>query len=350
MSQQKVDLRSDTVTRPTPAMRRAMAEAEVGDDVFGDDPTVRALEEEAARRLGKEAALFVPSGTMANEIAIAVQAGLGDEVLVEATSHVILYEGGAPAALAGAQLWPLTGDRGLPSVDDLNAAIRPEDSHCPRSRLFCLENTHNRGGGRVLPAAEVRALLSAARAHGLLAHLDGARIWNAAVASGTSEAELAAPFDTVAACFSKGLGAPIGSVVAGSRAFLREAHRWRKRLGGGMRQAGILAAAALHALEHHRDRLREDHAHARRLAEGLAELPGLAIDPARVETNIVVMGVSEGAAAPAQWVSALEAEGVRIVPFGRRGLRAVTHLDVDAAGIDRALAVFRAHAARLARG
>lgn len=343
-----VDLRSDTVTRPTPEMRRAMAEAEVGDDVFGDDPTVRALESETARILGMEAALFVPSGTMGNEVAIAAHTERGDEVLCDATCHVFLYEGGGPALLSGVQLNPLPGDRGLPAVDTLRRSIRPLDSHHPVSRLLCLENTHNRAGGRVLPFEEVRALTAAARDLGLKRHLDGARLWNASVVSGIPESEWAGLFDTVSVCFSKGLGAPVGSAVAGPREWISRAHHYRKRFGGGMRQAGIIAAGALHALRHHRERLAEDHSRARWLAEGLAGLPGIEIDPASVETNIVVVPLRPGAAAPVSWCRELAEHGVRAVPFGFEGIRLVTHLDVTDEGVERALRAFRTVAPRLA--
>jgi threonine aldolase len=339
--QRLVDLRSDTVTRPTPAMRAAMAEAEVGDDVFGDDPTVRALEEETARLLGKEAALFVPSGTMGNEIAIAAHTERGDEVICEATCHVFLYEGGGPALLSGVQLHPLPGDRGLLSSEAVRRAIRAPDAHHPVSRLLCLENTHNRAGGRVLPFSAVRELTEAAHALGLKCHLDGARLWNASAADGVVESTWAALFDSVSVCFSKGLGAPVGSAVAGERSWITRAHHYRKRFGGGMRQAGIIAAGALHALRHHRARLGDDHRRARRLAEGLAGLPGLELDPARVETNIVVVPLSARAAPPAQWCSALVERRVLAVPFGLDGIRLVTHLDVDDDGVDQTLAAFR---------
>jgi threonine aldolase len=344
----RVDLRSDTVTRPTPEMRRAMAEAEVGDDVFGDDPTVQRLEEETAQLLGCEAALFVPSGTMGNQVSIAIHTDRGDEVICEATAHIFLYEAAAPAMISGVQLHPLRGERGLIALDDLRGAVRSVDPHFPRSRLLCLENTHNRAGGRVLPFEAVQALTVEARRHGLSLHLDGARLWNAAVRSGRPEWEWAALFETVSVCFSKGLGAPVGSAVAGPRALVERARFVRKRLGGGMRQAGIIAAGALHALRHHRARLEEDHRRARRLAHDLAETPGFALDPAEVETNIVVGRLAAGAADPAIWVDRLRARGVGVVPFGARALRMVTHLDLDDAGLEFAVREVRAVARDLA--
>ncbi len=333
----RVDLRSDTVTRPTPAMREAMAGAEVGDDVFGDDPTVQALEIEVARILGKEAALFVPSGTMANAVAVATHTRRGDEVLLEETAHVFQYEGAGSAALAGVQLWPIPGDRGMPTMEQVVSRIRGVDVHYPVSRLLCLENTHNRAGGRVLPQDAVEELATAAHQRGLQVHLDGARLWNAAVASNTPEAELASPFDSVSVCFSKGLGAPVGSALAGTSTFIDEARNVRKRLGGGMRQAGILAAGAIHSLAHHRERLADDHARAQRLAAGIASLTGLSVPSDRTETNIVVADVQSGE--PARWLEALAVREVFAVPFGGRGIRFVTHLDVGDDHIDAALGV-----------
>lgn len=342
-----VDLRSDTVTRPTLAMRAAMAEAEVGDDVYREDPTVRRLEEEVAALLGKEAALFVPSGTMANQIAMQLHLRPGDEVIAGEHAHVVLYESGALGALAGAQ-HVVVGRGGLFDVDDVEAAIA-RDYYAPRTRLVTLENTHNRAGGRVWPHDRVEAICARARAHGLATHLDGARIWNAAIATGRSEQTLARPFDTVAVCFSKGLGAPVGSAIAGTVEAMREALRIRKRMGGGMRQAGMLAAAALHALAHHRARLAEDHAHARSLAEGLVAA-GYRVEP--VETNIVLFALPDGASvgspsgSPSALAERARRENVLVSPFGPSQLRAVTHLDVDGAGIRRAIEVLARLVAR----
>jgi threonine aldolase len=335
-----VELRSDTFTRPTPAMRQAMASADVGDDVWGEDPTARALEARAAELLGKEAALFVTSGTMANQIALLLHCRPGDEVIVGRGAHVRLYESGAGSAWAGVQMAEIGGSDGTFDAAELEAAILPPDRNLPRTRLVALENTHNRGGGRIWPREQTAAVVDRARAHGLALHLDGARIWNAAAASGVSERELAAPFDTVSACFSKGLGAPVGSVIAGTREAIDRALRLRKMLGGGMRQVGVLCAAALHALAHHRARLADDHANARHLARGLAAIDGVRTDPARVETNIVMFEVQP---IPAVELSRRLAErGVRIAPIAAQRLRAVTHLDIDAAGIDRALEAVRA--------
>ena len=331
-----VELRSDTFTRPTAAMRAAMASAEVGDDVWGEDPTAAALERRAADILGKEAALFVPSGTMANQIALLLHCRPGDDVIVGRGSHTRLYESGAGAAWAGVQFTEIGSTDGTFDAAALDEACLPPDRNLPRTRLVALENTHNRGGGRVWPAGQLAAVVAEARSRGLALHLDGARIWNAAVATGRAERELAAPFDTVSACFSKGLGAPVGSALAGSAEAIERARRFRKMLGGGMRQAGILCAAALHALEHHRARLADDHASARRLAEGLARLPGIRIDPATVQTNIVIFELERVTAA--ELAKRAEAAGVRVAPIAPRRLRAVTHLDVDTAGIDLALA------------
>jgi threonine aldolase len=322
-----IDLRSDTVTKPTPAMRRAIAEAEVGDDVFRDDPTVMELERRVASHLGKEAGLFVASGTMGNQIAVAVHTRPGDEVLLEERSHVFLYEAGAPAVISGVQVRTLPGRDGLVTADTLRASLRPRDVHFCESRLLVFENTHNRAGGRVLPIDGMRATAELAREWGLCVHLDGARLWNASIATGIPEARYAALCDSVSVCFSKGMGAPVGSVLCGSAEFIERGRHVRKRMGGGMRQAGILAAAGLYALDHHRDRLAEDHRRARRLAIILSEMEALEIDPATVETNIIVIGIRIGV--PERWCEAMARRGVRIVPFGPGALRAVTHLDVD---------------------
>jgi threonine aldolase len=332
-----IDLRSDTVTKPTDAMREAMARAAVGDDVFGDDPTVKELEAETAAVLGKEAALFTPSGTMANQIAIRCQTEPGDEIFVEAGAHIYYYEAGGPAVLSGVMCRCLEGRRGIFSAGQLEAALRPADVHFPRARLVCLENTHNRGGGKVWTLEQVRDVAVAARQHGLHLHLDGARLWNAAAAAGVPERDYAAEFDTVNVCFSKGLGAPVGSALAGSRVVIERARRVRKLLGGGMRQAGIIAAGALFALRHHRARLGQDHANARRLAAGLATVPALEIDPAEVETNMVRFKVKSMPAA--QLVERLAARGVLVLAVGPDTIRAVTSLMVSAEDIDGAVRI-----------
>jgi threonine aldolase len=320
-----IDLRSDTVTRPTAAMREAMARAEVGDDVFGEDPTVHALEEEVARVTGKDAALFVPSGTMANQLAIATQTRPGDEVIVGQWAHPVLYEGGAGAALSGVQ-FAVAGSGGLFDPKDVDAALQPPAYWSPRSSLVTIENTHNRAGGRVWPVERARAVAAHARSLGLATHMDGARLWNASAASGVEVSALCAPFDTVSVCFSKGLGAPVGSAFAGARKLVEEARRLRKRWGGGMRQAGILAAGALHALHHHRARLVDDHANARTFAASLSAAGGMHVDAAAVETNIVNIDVDAPADGIAREAFAL---GLAINASAPRRLRAVTHLDVS---------------------
>jgi threonine aldolase len=330
-----VDLRSDTITQPTAAMRHAIAEAEVGDDVFGDDPTVNELERHVAERLGKEAALFVSSGTMANQLAVKIHTQPGDEILLEAEAHIYYYEAGGPAALSGVTCHLIPGQRGVFTADQVRANLRPADIHCPPSRLICIENTHNRGGGTVWPLEAIREVAQVAEEKGLTMHMDGARLWNASVASGIPEREYAAHFRTVSVCFSKGLGAPVGSALVGPAEDIERARRFRKQWGGGMRQVGLLAAGALYALEHHRDRLADDHANARRLAQGLAEIPGIELDPDEVETNIVFFRVRS---APAQEIAErLETQGVRLLALGPDRLRAVTNLMVDRTGIERAL-------------
>jgi threonine aldolase len=336
-----IDLRSDTATRPTPAMRKAMAAAEVGDDMFGEDPTVNALQQEVARLTGKEAALFVSSGTMGNQLAIHVQTRPGDEVIVGEGAHPQWFEAGAAAVLSGIQ-FAVAGKGGLFTADEMEAQVKPEAYYQPRTRLVSVENTHNRAGGRVFPQSDARAIAERARKLGLAAHLDGARIWNASVATGMSVEALCAPFDTVSVCFSKGLGAPVGSAFCGPKALVQEARRARKMWGGAMRQAGILAAAAVFALKHHRERLAEDHEHARLLGQRLAGGPGVSIDQDRIETNIVNIDV-DGAAAE---VARLAREGgVAISATGPHRLRAVTHLDVSRADIETAASVLAKAAA-----
>jgi len=333
-----IDLRSDTVTRPTPAMRRAMAEAAVGDDVLGDDPTVNTLERRVAERLGKEAAVYMPSGTMTNQTAIRAHTEPGDEIILEAVAHSYFFEGGGPAALSGVSCRLLAGERGIFTAEQVRAAVRPRNYHYPFSKLVCVENTHNRGGGSIWPLERIAEVEKAAREAGLAMHMDGARLWNASVATGIPEREYAKYFDSVSVCFSKGLGAPVGSALAGTAKFIDRARRFRKMFGGGMRQAGIIAAGALFALENHRARLAEDHANARRLAEGIARLPGVALDPTTVETNIVIFRTST--MPPAEWMARLKALGVLVLAGSADTIRAVTHLDVSAAQIDEAIAAF----------
>lgn len=359
-----VDLRSDTVTRPSPAMRRAIAEAAVGDDVLGDDPTVNRLQERAAELLGKPAALFVPSGSMANQVAIRSVTEPGDEIICHRWTHSYNYECGGPAALSGCSMKHLDGPRGIFTAADVQAAVNPPDSHFARSRMVIVENTNNRGGGSVWPVEQVREVGEAARRLGLHVHLDGARLMNACVAAGCKPAEFTRHVDSVSMCFSKGLGAPVGSIVAGEKAFIERAHRFRKMFGGGMRQAGILAAAALYAIAHNIERLAEDHANARLLAEAIAGLPGIRLNPEEVETNIVYFGVDDGAnvarppsagappvarppsavsATPAQrFVEQLHDLGVWMFDVGPDRVRAVTHMDVSREHIDRAIEAIRA--------
>lgn len=341
-----VDLRSDTVTRPSAEMRAAIAAAEVGDDVLGDDPTVLRLQERVAGLLGTEASLFVPSGTMANQVAIRAATEPGDEIILDAGTHSFNFEGGGAAALAGCSMRTIHGERGVFSAAQLTAAVRPTDHHFPRSRMVIVENTNNRGGGTVWPVAGVREVAEAARRHGLHVHIDGARLLNACVAAGVAATDHTQHADSVSLCFSKGLGAPVGSIVAGRAAFIDRTHRFRKMFGGGMRQAGVLAAAALYAVEHNVDRLAEDHANARRLAEGLAQLPGIHVDPAHVDTNIVLVEVDESLGTTADFVQRLREHDVWVLVSGPQQIRAVTHLDVSQSQIDRALAVFE----RLCRG
>ncbi|HXD96962.1 MAG TPA: GntG family PLP-dependent aldolase [Candidatus Acidoferrum sp.] len=337
----EVDLYSDTVTRPTPEMRRFMCEAEVGDEQKFEDPTVNLLQEMVADLLGKEAAVFLPSGTMCNEIALRVHCRPGEEMLAHRTAHPIHFESGGPAALAGVNVAPLDGARGQFDPATLEAAIRPDFRHYPRSRLVWVEQTSNLGGGSIWPLERVRAVTDVARRHGLSAHLDGARLMNAVVASGIAAREWAGLFDSAWIDFTKGLGAPVGAALAGSREFIAEAWRLKQQMGGAMRQAGIIAAGGVYALRHHVKRLAEDHANARRLAEGLAKLPGVTIEPASVETNLVFFELTGRLDAPTL-VERMLARGVRMGAMGPRTIRAVTHLDVSAAHIERTLDAARA--------
>ena len=330
-----VDLRSDTVTRPTPAMRRAMADAEVGDDVFGEDPTVRRLEARVAEILGKEAGLFVPSGVMGNQIAIRVHTRSGDEAVVAERSHIYHYEAAAPAALWGVQLRPVGDATGVLTAADVEAVVQGGHDWEARTALVCLENTVNKAGGTAISPEAVAPVAEAAQRHGLALHLDGARLWNAAVALDLPEADLAAPFDTVNVCLSKGLGAPVGSVLVGSEAHVGAARRARKLLGGGMRQVGVLAAAGLVALDD-RPQLADDHARAARLAEAVAGLDGAFRLVREPQTNIVLFDTLRQTAA--ETLAALEREGVRLVAFGPHTVRATLHRDVDDTGIDHAIA------------
>ena len=328
-----IDLRSDTVTQPSRAMREAMANASVGDDVYGEDPTVIELERRTADILGKEAALFVPSGTMGNQIALLVHTRPGDEVIIGEGAHVAFYESGAGAALAGVQ-FATAGTGGLFDAHELSLAVKPVADYHPRSSLVCLENTHNRAGGRIFPQAAAEAVVKRARELGLSSHLDGARLWHAALVSGRTEAELAAPFDTVNVCFSKGLGAPVGSALAGTKDAMLRARRFRKMLGGGMRQAGILAAGALFALEQQRARLTLDHDGAREFARILQGAPGVQVVPP--ETNIVAIRLASAGPRAAEVVLRARTLGVLINATAEHALRAVMHLDVTPEQVKRA--------------
>jgi threonine aldolase len=328
-----IDLRSDTVTKPGPAMRTAIAAAQVGDDVFGDDPTVNALEERIARDFGREAAVFVPSGTMANLIALSCLTESGDEVILDRQSHIFNYEAASAAALAGVQVNALDGERGVLTAEQIAVHIREDNIHCPPTRLIAVENTHNRAGGRIYPFDQLEAIKKLAEERGLRVHLDGARLANASVATGISFAEYARCADTVSMCFSKGLGAPVGSIVVSNRDVIEKARKKRKQLGGGMRQAGILAAAALYALDNHVDRLSDDHKNAKRLAAMIESTEGLSL-PAPVETNIVIFRVDPEAYFVDEFLRILADRGVLAVPFGTSLVRMVTHIDISSEDID----------------
>jgi threonine aldolase len=335
-----VDLRSDTLTLPTPGMREAMARAEVGDDVWGEDPTVRRLEELAARRTGKEAALFVSSGTQGNLTCVLAQTRPGQEIIVDADSHVFNFEGAGAAMFGGVQTLAVRTERGFLTAQQVREHLRPSNIHIPATGLVCLENTHNRHGGTCCTPEEIESVAAVAHGAGVPVHLDGARIFNAAVALGRPVADFARPVDSITFCLSKGLGAPVGSVVCGSREFVAGARRVRKHLGGGMRQVGVIAAAGVVALETMVDRLAEDHANCRRLAEGLARMPRLRVELPNVQTNIVIFTVDRPAGA-SELVTGCLARKVKIHQIGPSAIRCVTHKDVDAEDIERALAAFR---------
>jgi threonine aldolase len=323
-----IDLRSDTVTRPSPGMLAAMMAATVGDDVFGEDPMVNDLEHRTAALFGKEAGLFVPSGTMANQIAVRVHCQPQDEVLLESTCHIYLWEAGGPAALSGVTCRPIDGRDGILNGADLEGKIRPDDVHAVRTRLVCLENTHNRGGGTVYPIETVAAISTWARTNKLAMHLDGARIWNAITATGVAASKWGRHFDTVSVCFSKGLGAPVGSMLLGPRDVIAHCRRIRKLFGGGMRQAGYLAAACRYALDHNIERMAEDHDNAQLIAEAVASVPGLTLRPARVQTNLVWFEVNERNGNAKAVAERLKENGVLVAALGKNVIRAATHLDV----------------------
>ncbi len=338
----RVDLRSDTVTKPTAAMRQAMSDAPLGDEQLGEDPSVNELVETVAQLLGKQAAVFLPSGTMCNEIALALHCRPGDEFYCDRTAHPLHAEAGGSAALAGAQAHVIDGERGIYSAQQLEDAISPLSRYSPRPRLAWVEQTANLAGGTIWRPDDIKSVVEVSKAHGLATHLDGARLFNATVVTGELPSSMVAPFDSVWVDFSKGLGAPVGAVLAGSEDFIDEAWRWKQRLGGSMRQAGVLAAAASFALVHHVDRLAEDHALARRLADGLAEVPGIELDPARVETNIVIFGVDRRGGADRFLTDLLSEHGVRGSGVGPSRARFVTHLDLDGNDIETAIAAVHA--------
>ena len=337
----EIDLRSDTVTRPTPEMRLAIANAEVGDAVIDVDPTVEALEKLTAEILGKQAAVFMPSGSMTNQVAIRVHCSRGSEFICEADCHVYHYEQGAFAALSGLIAKTIKGEGGILKLQHLRGQVRARNEHFVTTDLLCLENTHNRLGGRVLPQDEVVNSCNWAREHGLATHLDGARLWNASAATGISESDLAAAFDSVSVCFSKGLGAPVGSALAGSTEFIQKARRARKLFGGAMRQAGIIAAGALYALENHRDRLTKDHDHAKQLGEAFQSCQGFSIRGSSIDTNIVAVEIDPDRFSAEQVVAHFADEGIRCFAISDSAIRLVTHLDIDDKQISKVCEIVR---------
>jgi threonine aldolase len=336
-----IDLRSDTVTQPTPKMREAMFNAQVGDDVFGEDPTVNALQEKIAHLTGKEASLFVASGTMGNQVSIKVHTQPGNEIIVEGNSHIFNYESGSPALLSSVQVMPLPGFRGSFTVEQVEEAIRPNNVHHPRTALICIENTHNRAGGTIFPYESIQQISTFTRQHDLKMHLDGARLWNASIATGIPLSEYARHFDSVSLCFSKGLGAPVGSIIAGSQEFIDRARYYRKAYGGGMRQAGILAAAAIYAVDHHFERLAEDHRRARLLGEFIATLPDIEFEHDTVQTNIVIFNIRNTGLSGQEFVDLMAAEGVKMITFAKTKIRAVTNLHISDEDIERTIAALK---------
>ena len=347
MSETPINLYSDTQTRPSPAMRQAMAEAPVGDEQRGDDPSVNRLCEMTAELLGKEAAVFMPSGTMCNQISIHIHCRPGEEIIAHKTAHILNFEGGGTAAFSGVQIQGLDGARGMFSLDDARAAIRPKDRHRPQTRMIAVEQTANLGGGTVWPLERLQALGALADQQGLAYHMDGARLLNAVVASSIPASAYAAPFDSLWIDLSKGLGCPVGAVLAGSSAFIDEAWRLKQRTGGAMRQAGIIAAAGIYALQHNVQRLAEDHANARRLAQGLRNLPGITVDAETVETNIVFFDIAGTGMDAETFCAHLNQRGVILGGAGSR-IRALTHLDVSQGDVDRALDTIRDLVAEMA--
>jgi threonine aldolase len=331
-----IDLRSDTVTQPSAQMRQAIAGAVVGDDVLGDDPTVCQLEARVAEVLGKEAAVFMPSGTMTNQVAIRLHTEPGDEIVMEENSHTYFYEGGGPAALSGVMCQLITGERGMFTSDQLKAVLRPKNLHFPITKLVVLENTNNRGCGSIWPLEQIASVAETARNASLRMHLDGARLWNASAATGIPEKDYAQYFDTISVCFSKGLGAPVGSALAGSAEMIERARRFRKMFGGGMRQAGIIAAGALFGIDNNRQLLKQDHANAKRLAEGISGLNGISVDPETIETNIMFFDTTAPAA---ELVAKMQDKGILMLALGENSIRAVTNLMVTKEMIEEAIEI-----------
>jgi threonine aldolase len=336
-----IDLRSDTITTPTPAMREFMINAEVGDDVFSEDPTVNSLQNMIAQLLDKEAALFVASGTQGNQISISAHTQPGDEVICDYNAHIFNYECGAPGMLSGVQLHPIIGKYGHPTLEQIMEVVRPEDDHYPNTKLISLENTHNRAGGTIYPISEIKRISDFARKNGFKLHLDGARLWNASVVTGITLSEYASYFDSVALCFSKGLGAPVGSIVVGSRDFIKKVHYYRKAYGGGMRQIGILAAACIFAVENHFERIHIDHENAKIFAQGLNALPGFDIDMKTVQTNIVIANVYKMKKSAYEIVETLREKGILSIPFSAHKIRFVTHLNISREDIYKSLEIFK---------
>ncbi|MEJ2627425.1 MAG: low-specificity L-threonine aldolase [bacterium] len=336
-----IDLRSDTFTKPSAEMREAMKNAEVGDDVFGEDPTVNRLQEEVAGLLGKETGLFVASGTMGNQVALNSLTQPGQEVILEENAHIFYYEAGAPSLLSGVQLRTIPGKDGILTDQSIEKAIRPPNVHFPPTSLICLENTHNRAGGKIYPLPEIKKIHTLAKKHGLKMHLDGARLWNASVATGISLKEYAHYFDSINVCFSKGLGAPVGSMLLGSKEIMKTAHRYRKIYGGGMRQAGIIAAGALYAVNNNIERLSQDHDNAKKLAQGFNSVPGFSVNMNNVETNIVMVDVDKNHFTADQVVARLKKHNILILAVGPQRLRAVTHLDVNSTDIKTAVDIIK---------
>jgi len=335
------DFRSDTFTQPTTAMREFMMRAEVGDDVFGEDPTINNLQEMMAELLGKEAALFVTSGTQANQVSINAHTQPGDEVICDYNAHIFNYESGAPAMLSGVQLHPIQTKYGHPTLEQIQQVIRPVEDHFAQTRLICLENTHNRAGGTIFPFHEMKRISKFARDTGLKMHLDGARLWNAAIETGIKLSDYSALFDSVSLCFSKGLGAPAGSIIAGNKEFINRAHYYRKAYGGGMRQAGFLAAACIFAVENHFERLQKDHKNARLLAEALSVCPGIKIDMESVQTNIVIAEVSATGKSAYELVAQLKNHDILAIPFSQTKIRFVTYLNISRSNVEKSIKVFQ---------